>query len=267
MNLVKKEISYFFNSAEKAGAVKIGNLGNRFLISLNSPIRVPQGAIYATLHVPSAKIWNSSPNLSEQIGNNKMYFSYDGLNYVITIPDGLYGVADLDSLFGIFFTNNGLPSDLFELSSNDSTQKVIFTFNYENIILDFTPADSCKDVLGFDSQTFGPFGPPVPSIQSAPNEAAFNRVVGYYIKSTLLSGGIPQNKTSNGIIAEVPITAPVGSLINYQPRNPIKSDATELIGNSKQTFQFALVDQLEREVSTAGEEFQLVVVITYFMKV
>jgi len=267
MNLVQKEDSYFFNSAEEAGAVKIGNLGNQFQISLNNPIRVPQGAIYATLHVPSAKVWNNSANLSEQIGNNKMYFSYDGLNYVITIPDGLYGVSDLDSLFGVFFTNNGLPDDLFEISSNDATQKVIFTFNYENIILDFTPADSCKDVLGFNSQTFGPFGPPVPSIQSAPNEAAFNRVVGYYIKSTLLGGGIPQNKISNGIIAEVPITAPVGSLINYAPRNPIKADATELIGNSKQTFQFTLVDQLDRNVSTAGENWQLVVVITYFMRV
>ena len=30
MTLIKKELSYFFNSAEASGAVKIGNLGNRF---------------------------------------------------------------------------------------------------------------------------------------------------------------------------------------------------------------------------------------------
>ena len=266
MSLLKKEMSYFFNSAEESGAVKIGTLGNKFQISLNNPIHIPQSAVYATVHVPSSKIWNSSPNISAIIGNNKMYFSYLAVDYIIPIADGLYGVSELNALFVAFFTNNALPTDLFEMTANDSTQKVIFTFNYENIIIDFTQVDSCRDVLGFNSQIFGPFTP-TPNIQSAPNEASFNRVVSYYIKSTLLSGGIPQNTTSNGIIAEVPITSPVGSLINYSPFNPIKADATELIGNTKQTFQFTLVDQLERDVSTAGEEWSLTIVLTYYMRV
>ena len=265
MTLIKKQISYFFNSSEASGAVKIGNLGNRFRISLDSPFKVPASAKYATLHVPTAAVWNNSPNISALIGNNKLYFSYGGTPYVISIADGLYGVSDLDSLCSIFFTNQGLPTDLFEISSNDSTQKITIAFNYANIIFDFTQPDTCRDVLGFNSQIFGPFAHP--SVQSAPNVAAFNRVVSFFIRSTLLSGGIPQNLTSNGIIADVPINAPVGSLINHEPYNPIKSDATELIGNPKQTFTFALVDQLEREVSTMGEEFSLSVVVEYWVDV
>ena len=73
--------------------------------------------------------------------------------------------------------------------------------------------------------------------------------------------------TSNGIIADVPITASVGSLINYQPFRPIKSDATELIGNPKQSFTFALVDQLERDVSTLGEEYSLSCVIEFWVEI
>ena len=263
--MIKKELSYYFNSSEDSGAVKIGTLGNRFQVSLNSPIHVPSRAKYATLHVPTASVWNNSPNISTTIGNNKLYFSYIGTPHIILISDGLYGVEDLDSLVGIYFTNNSLPSDLFEISSNESTQKVTISFNYDDVILDFTPADSCKDVLGFNSQTFGSFT--APSVQSAPNVASFNRVVSYYIKSTLLSGGIPQNLTSNGIIADVPITASVGSLINHAPFNPIKSDATELIGNSKQTFTFALVDQNLRNVSTMDEEYSLSIVIEYWVNV
>jgi hypothetical protein len=264
MTLIKKELSYFFESSEDSGAVNIGTLGNQFRISLNTPIHVPASAKYATLHVPTAAVWNNSPNISAVIGNNKLYFSYQGTPYVIPIADGLYGVEDLDSLFGIFFTNNALPTDLFEVSSNDSTQKVSITFNYDDILLDFNPVDSCSDVLGFDVQTFGGFT--APSVQPAPNIAAFNRVVSYFIRSTLLSGGIPLNLNSNGIIADVPITARVGSLINHQPFNPIKANATELIGNAKQTFTFTLVDQLERPVSTMGEIFSLSVVIFYYVE-
>jgi hypothetical protein len=265
MTLLKKELSYFFESAVATGAVKIGNLGNQFQISMNTPIHVPASAKYATLHVPTAAVWNNSPNISAAIGNNKLYFLYQAAPYVISIADGLYGVEDLDSLFGIFFTNNSLPIDLFELSSNDSTQKIIVTFNYDTIMLDFTQVDTCRDVLGFDNQTFGYFT--AVSAQPAPNVAAFNRVVSYFIRSTLLSGGIPLNKTSNGIIADIPITARVGSLINHQPYNAIKSNADELIGNAKQTFTFTLIDQLERPVSTMGENFSLSVVISYYVEV
>jgi hypothetical protein len=265
MPLIKKEISYYFNSAVEAGAIKIGSLGNQFKISLDSPIHVPMSAKYATLHVPTAAVWNNSPNISAAIGNNKIYFSYGGTPYVIQIADGLYGVSDIDSLCSAFFTNNTLPADLFEISSNDSTQKVTVAFNYADIIFDFTQPDTCRDVLGFNSQTFGPFPPP--SIQPAPNVAAFNRVVSYFIRSTLLSSGVPQNQFSTGIIADIPIDAPVGSLINYEPRHPINSDATELIGNPKQTFIFTLVDQLGRDVSTLGEEFSLSVVIEYWVDI
>ena len=265
MGLIQKQLSYFFNSATESGAVKVGTLGNSFSISLDTPILVPHSAKYATLHVPTAAVWNNSPNISEIIGNNKLYFSHQGTGYVIDIADGLYSVSNMDTLFNSFFVNNALPEDLFSISSNDSTQKILINFNYDDIIFDFTQADSCRDVLGFDSETFGPFASP--SVQAATNVASFNRVVSYFIRTTLLSAGIPQNKTSSGIISDIPIHAAVGSLINHEPYHPIKSNVNELIGNPKQTFTFTLLDQLQRDVSTMGEEFSLSVVINYYVEV
>ena len=265
MPLVKKQLSYFFNSASESGAVKIGNLGNRFKISLDTPILIPHSTKYCTLHVPTAAVWNNSPNISEVIGNNKLYFSYNGAPHVITFEDGLYSVSGIDTVFTTYFTNNALPTDLFEISSSDSNQKISVHFNYDNIIFDFTQPDTCRDVFGFDLEIFGPFA--APSVQQATNTAAFNRVVNYFVRTTLLSGGIPQNLTSSGIISDIPINAPVGSLINHEPFRPIKSNANELIGNPKQTFEFSLVDQLQREVSTMGEEFSLSIVLEYYVEV
>ena len=261
--LIKKEQAYYFNSATEAGAIKIGDYGNHFSVQLDDPISIPQGAKYCTLFVNSAGIWNTSPNISSQIGNNKLYFTYNSIEYVINIEDGLYGVSDLDSIVKSYFINQSLPQDLFEISGNDSTQRILIRFNYENLSIDFTPDDSCKDILGFNSEVIGPFDT-APYIVEAPNTAAFNRVVRYYIKTTLISAGIPQNARSQGIISSVPIDVRVGSLINFRPILPSRCDATELIGQTKQRFEFILVDQLLRPVSTAGEEWQISLVIEYY---
>jgi hypothetical protein len=98
---------------------------------------------------------------------------------------------------------------------------------------------------------------------TAPNEARFNRIVNYYITSNMLSDGIPINNRSAGIICEVPIIVKAGYLINFVPTNPLRVDCSDLIGQSKQLISFGLVDQLNREVSTAGEDWSLAIVIRY----
>ncbi len=264
--LLEKQVSYFFNSATEAGAVKIGTLGNIFEIQLNNPIQIPRDAIDCTLEVPEASIWNSSPNISADIGNNLLTFTQGATPFSIVIPDGLYGVEDLNSTCKLFFQDNALDEDLFIFTGNDSTQSVILSFNYAGTTITFGPG-TCFDVLGWNlNDVVGPSAAPLPDNYAAPNVAAFNRVVGYFIKTNLISGGIPQNINSTGIIARVPIDVPVGSLINYAPRNPVRCDATELIGNAKQRFIFRLVDQLERDVSTASEEWALTVIIRYWVR-
>ena len=263
MSIQEYNFPIFFNSSPESGAIPVGALGNEFSVQLNSPIVVPRNAINCTVEISSASIWNSSPNIADYIGNNKIYFTYLTVNHVILIPNGLYGAEDLDSLVSIYFSTHGM-SRLFEISSNEATQRVVLVFN--NIcIIDFTQPNACSDVLGFNN-IVGPFAT-FPKYQTAPNTARFNRVEKYYIISNLIGGGIPQNATSSGILGRIPIDVRNNSLINYEPFSPIRCDGSELIGMAKQVVTFRLVDQMLRNVSTFDEDFSFCLNIRYYLKV
>jgi hypothetical protein len=274
MSLIERQFSAFFNSAG-SGSTNTNSLGNRFSVQLNTPLTIPRDCLYASLEVVSAKVWNVSPNISAEIGNNHLYFSYGGQEYDLVFPDGLYGIAEMNMYLSIYFGQAlALPNDLFELEENGATQKVSIKFNYVGITIDFTKPNSCIDVLGcYTGGSTEPYTSTLVITSDvkeesiiAPNEARFNRIVNYYILSNLLSDGIPINNKSSGVISEVPITTKVGSLITFLPLNPMRVDCSDLIGQSKQLISFGLVDQLGREVSTAGEDWSLGIVIRYFIR-
>jgi hypothetical protein len=277
MALIERQFSAFFNSAVYSGSIKTGSLGNRFSVQLNTPLTIPRDSLYASLEVVSAKVWNVSPNISNDIRNNHLFFNYGGKEYDIELPDGLYGIDELNMFLKIYFGRNAvLPNDLFELEENGATQKVSIKFNYVGVSIDFTKLNSCIDVLGFytvfdeKNGTFSSTSVITSDVKGesiiAPNEARFNRIVNYYITSNLLSDGIPINNRSSGIISEIPIDVRVGSMITYVPLNPMRVDCSDLIGQGKQLVSFGLVDQLGREVSTSNEEWSLGIVIRYFVR-
>jgi hypothetical protein len=275
MSLIERQFCAFFNSDAQSGATQTNNLGNRFSVQLNTPLTIPRDSLYASVEVVSAKIWNVSPNISSAIGNNHLFFRYAGKEYDLEFPDGLYGIAEMNMFFEIYFGQDAaLPNDLFELEENGATQKASFKFNYIGVTLDFTKSNSCIDVLGFytvqNADVFSSNLTITSNVKGeskiAPNEARFNRIVNYYITSNLLSDGIPINNKSSGVISEVPIDVRVGSLITYVPLNPMRVDCSDLIGQGKQLISFGLVDQLGREVSTAGESWSLGIVIRYFIR-
>jgi hypothetical protein len=147
------------------------------------------------------------------------------------------------------------------ISGDDATQKTILTFLNAGDQVDFTQANSVREILGFNSRV-------VTSASAGFNEfsdstAAFNRVNSYLIKSTLVSQGLNINNIGAGVIASVPITVSPGSQINYQPRNPIPIDASELVGQSKNVFTFSLLDQSLRPAPTAGEMYNFVVIFRW----
>ena len=276
MSLIERQFSAFFSSATSTGSTRTNSLGNRFSVQLDTPLTIPRNCLYASLEVVSAKVWNVSPNISAAIGNNHLVFRYGGQEYNVEFPDGLYGIGEMNMFLGIYFGQDAvLPNDLFEFEENGATQKVSIKFNYVGVVIDFTKPNSCIDVLGFyttHNEIVGTFtstsvitGAKDESVV-APNEARFNRIVNYYITSNLLSDGIPINNKSSGVISEIPINVRVGSLITYVPWNPMKVDCSDLIGQGKQLVSFGLVDQLGREVSTAGENWSLGIVIRYFIR-
>lgn len=277
MSLIERQFSAFFNSSVTAGSQKTNSLGNRFSVQLNTPITIPRNSLYASLEVVSAKVWNVCPNISSILGNNHLVIRYEGQEHDVEFPDGLYGIEEMNMFLSIYFgQQNGIPNDLFELEENKATQKASIKFNYAGVEVDFSQGNSISDITGWYS-TYDEITDVFTSDRVllstmpgesyiAPNEARFNRVVNFYIVSNLLSDGIPINNRSSGVICEVPIDVVVGSLINFVPRNPLRVDCSDLIGQSKQLLSFGLVDQLGREVSTAGEDFSVAIVIRYHVR-
>jgi hypothetical protein len=267
MALLHCEESFFFSSDAANGAKNKSPDGSLFNVQLYSPISIPKEAIYCTLEVTSATIWNVSPNIAESIGNNKFYFHTAGSDFNFTIPDGLYGVDELAARIQREIVELGLPPDLFVFSADASTQKVVIAYNYANSWIDFTQPDSIRDVLGFDARLVPLTGQPANHSETGDFTANFNRIQNYLLKSDIISDGISVNAVSDSIIADVLITSKPGSQIIYAPYHPPKANADQLIGHSKTNFNFRLTDQQGRRVDTLGESYAFTIVIRFVIKV
>ena len=260
--LIPKSTSFFFSSDPLNKAQNVSQDGSEFSVMLDTPISLPQGAVSATLCVNQASIWNTSYNISASFGNNKITI-VAGTPFTLTIPDGLYSLGGLNAYLSTQFTNLGQPSNLITISGDDATQKTIITFLRAGDQVDFTQPNSVRVILGFNARLV--ISASIGFNEYSDEPANFNRVNSYLIRSNLVSQGITVNSIGQGLIAQIPITVPPGSQINYQPYNPIPVDCSELIGIGKNTFSFSLCDQNLRFTPTAGETWNFVVVLNYFI--
>jgi hypothetical protein len=263
--IIEKQICYAFSSNTATGAQNIQNNGASFSVALNSPIYIPKGTVDCTVEVLQAAVWNTSPNIAAEFGNNQLRFSYAEVLYYFVIPDGLYGLKDLNATISRLLANAGLPSNLFLLSGDDSTQKTIITYTVAGVLIYFNVANSIRTVLGFDARLSpaGENSSVAGQNDTSDTPAMFNRINSFFVRSSMVNNGLPLNNVGSGIIAAIPITAKPGSQINYNPTNPIAVDANNLPGNTLQFISFDLLDQDLRFVNTVGEYYSITLAIKY----
>jgi hypothetical protein len=274
--LIEKQLSYIFSSNPANGARNVSADGSQFSVQLDAPIAIPAEAISATLECQSAQIWWVVPQISEQLGNNTFYLHAEYVppgrvlpadypDYTITIPDGLYSLEGLGVVVSREVVNLGLPANLVTLTGDDSTQRVIVTFNSDDPTwIDFTQPNTFREILGFDERLV-PLLPQLSGYSELSDDPArFNQISSFLIGTDLISNGIPVNNISSGVVANVLIDVKPGSLINYTPVISVKTDASELIGKSKNFFSFRLTDQDRRTVDTNDEYYSLTVIIKYY---
>ena len=134
--------------------------------------------------------------------------------------------------------------------------------NYTNVYVDFQPAGTPRELLGFDALQYGPYlGSPLNTL--APNVAALNTVNYFLLASDLVQKGIRFNNRYNQVISQILINVAPGSQIVSTPFNPAKTDAQELAGAKRTNLRFRLTDERLRPVNTNGEYFTARVVIKY----
>jgi len=242
--LVDKEFSFYISSAS-------GNLGNnvtlssdnsRLTVNLDRPVQFSSSSVYTTLEVEQASIYNTSYNISAALGNNQFGYSIATVGQpTLTIPDGLYSIETLNDEIVRQIVNAGNPSTTITMAGNLSTQRAVLTFD-ANVQANFTVANSCREVVGFNSR-LSPLAP-VAAVYSESGDtiAAFNNTNNFNILSNIVSEGIQINNIGRNLIASIPISAGVGSIVNYTPFNPSKSVINQYRGKTLQNFYVQIAD-------------------------
>jgi len=261
----KRQFSHIFSSATENSAINKSDDGSVFSVQLDYPIAFPGDSFDCTAEVVSASVWNTVPNISIALGNNKFYIFNGGdiTLHTVTLPNGLYSVSSLNSQISKTLVNQGLPSDLVILTGNQSTQRVVLTFSAIGSYADFTGANSCRGLLGFDSRN-APLAPTtlVGQSEDGDAEARFNNIESFLIKTDLVNGNIPTNKDESQTVCLIPITSSTGDQIIFNPTNATRVDADNLRGLGRSYATFRLTDEKGRPAST-GEDYSLQILFRY----
>jgi len=275
MSFVPEELSLVVSSDPDAGAINVSEDGSYFEVQLDGEgIQIPRDAINVNVSVEESTVWWVVPNIIEG-QNDKLYIFGDNDQggqelFVIIIPQGLYDLpglntailTQLESAGARTVDGNGDGLPLLQLGADGATQKVRIRFNYANVYIDFQPAETPREILGFNAEQYGPYaGAPLSIL--APNTAAFNTVNYFLILSDLVNKGIRFNNRYNQTIAQVLIDVAPGSQIVSTPFNPARCNGQELAGSKRTNLRFWLTDDKQRLVNTNGEYFTARIVVHY----
>lgn len=260
------EIPIIVSSDVAEGAQNKSADGSSFEVNLEDPIRIPTNASSVDIIVQEATIWWVIPNIITGV-NDTFYIEHLTIPYVAVLPQGLYDLSCLQSATEREVVAAGAPAGLFNFIPDQATQKVVLQINQAGTQIDFTPADTFRDILGFDSQLV----PVAPSVgffaQVADNTAAFNTIDFFLIHSDIVPRGIRLNNTYSQTIAQVLIDTPPGSQIVSRPFNPPPSPAWDLIGAIRKRVKFWLTDNNNNLVNTNNENWSARLLIKYTVPV
>lgn len=265
--VLEYRIPMLVSSDPNNGAKNISSDGSRFDLFFERPIIIPKNAKNCYIVNQESTIWWTVPNIVTDVNDTFQLTYFDGFlifPFTVVLPQGLYSLADLDDAINRDLVNQGAPPNLITITGDNATQKSIIQINVlapATISIDFTIAQSIRDILGFDSQVI-PAQSGIISIFSE-NVANFNTIDYFLIHTDLVSRGLRINDSYSSTIAQVLIDVQPGSQIVSKPFNPPPIPANELIGSRHSKATFWLTDQADNEVNTNGEIWSSRFVIYY----
>ncbi len=259
-----KTAPLFVSSDTALGAFNVTSGIDRFDVQFKNTLDIPLTAKNITLQLTQATVPWTVLNISVEKANNLFRLKVDGnpgTPFDVTIPDGLYGVNDLSDAINRELINEGLVGGLVVLTGDNSTGRVLITLTEADLQVEWI-VGSMFELTGFNS------GQEVPAAgftaaafsELGPNVANFSDVSSFLAHTTLLgASGIPIGNKEAQVMAQIQITVPPGSQINFQPQNPIKMAVPHLIGQKINEASFYMTDQLNRGVDFNQENFTFLV--------
>jgi len=263
--MLEHSIPVQVSSDPSTGSVNLSPDGSTFDVLFPEPISIPKYARLATVTVDEAQIWNNTPNIISGENDTFKMTSALAATHTVTVPQGLYNLTSLNNAIYTALLADGLadPSSEFEMLGNTATSSVLMRILKIGVEIDFTVANSMRNVLGFNSTVLGPTVVATTEILG-PNQAKFNATDYYVIHSSITAQGMVQSGQYQSSIAIVPIDVAPGSNITYAPFRPARISIEPLIGTSISRLKFWLTNQSNTLVNTGSEFYSLRMVLHYY---
>jgi hypothetical protein len=253
------EQTLFLSSAE-ASVKNLASGHCRF--NFREPIEITEGSFLACTNFTFI---NDFTNIETGV-NDTIHYTDDAktLNkYVITIPEGNYGLSDLTNFLDEFQLANAPNLAIFTLTPNYATGKIGILFNTAAYWVEF-PATGPFDLLGFTTgQTVPdvvlvPGGSTINMVEYGPNQADFNTVTLVRLATSITHQSIMGINRSGVIIQSPPISDPL-TINSYEPTHINRVEI--LIGGKLNSISLNCYDQNGDELKML-EDFSCVLKIT-----
>ena len=229
-----------------------GNVRDRikrsdFTVNFDPQLKFPEDATLSC-RVLNANAWYVSPNLFNAS------FTYGGIPHVI--PDGLYEPLELDDAIQRLLQNQtGQDTALFYVEENVSSGGMIIVMKEPNRTLDISP--SLAQLMGFSQFSFATGGVGNRHFYSD-LPPTFNKYNWLLVKTDMVKEGIQVNARNEHVIARIPLAdVQPGSLVHYEPANPITLPLPFLAGRTLDRARFWITDENNKELDFLGNDWAL----------
>jgi hypothetical protein len=144
------------SSDPQLGASNVTPDGSSFTVNFSEPLAIPKTALNVEVSMVEATVWWTVANVRSGV-NSRIYINDDGKDdYVVDVPTGLYGHAELNAALLRDLANQGAPPGLLSIGRDGPTGKVILQFAREGTTVDFTPIDTPRAILGSTVRSWAP---------------------------------------------------------------------------------------------------------------
>ncbi len=261
-----KTIPLFVSADPALGAINLTSGNDRFSVQFKRTIIIPNDATNITLECNQANIWWTSLNIKLGVNDAFRVIVSPATTHNVVLAPGLYDISGLNAAINSLLINEGLASGVITLTGDASTQRVLLSFSIAGLRVEWVPT-SCFNLTGYNSGQFVPAAGFTTGAYSelGPNIANFSDISSFLVHTSLLQSGIPLGDTESQTLANPQINVPPGSLINFNPFNPIQLDVNHLRGQSITEASFWITDQKNNIIDFNGEYFTLLIVIRYLL--
>lgn len=195
------------------------------------------------------------PNISVALGNNTWTWTDStAVTHTYVIPDGLYGVDDLNDIISSFLVDEGEAANTFVISGIDATQHTSIQVNAPiGTSINFSTNTVGTGILGFTvAQSFTTIQ--TPDIVTSADKATFNKIDNVLFNLSICNGSIYNGFVGTQVVMKADLLGSSGDQIVTTAVQLVDCDVT-----SREIDQITLrlTDNTLSDIDLRGENFSL----------